>query len=156
MAKNIERIVIIDHDNHAVIFEDIDVDELQKKYDGEEEDYINSKYDLENYSWDYIVHDDVSYITDRKFEPIVINLDAIKDLAKETGKLQKIKNYWLVKISEGEFAGTLIVHCKEETPEEVIELMQDIYPNTKDIMTVEVPDEETVSRFEADEAINEM
>ena len=50
-----ERIVIIDHNEHILIVEDIDEDVLNEKYDGEEEKYIEAHYDVENYSWDYIV-----------------------------------------------------------------------------------------------------
>lgn len=48
------RICIIDHDNHAVYFEDISEKDLEK-YDGSEQAYIDDMYSLTNYSWDYIV-----------------------------------------------------------------------------------------------------
>lgn len=53
----IERIAIIDHDNHALFVEDIDIDVLESKYNGEEEDYIRDNYACfsGNFSWDYIV-----------------------------------------------------------------------------------------------------
>lgn len=48
------RICIIDHDSHAVYFEDISEKDLEK-YDGSEQAYINDTYSLYNFSWDYIV-----------------------------------------------------------------------------------------------------
>lgn len=49
-----ERLVIIDHVNHNVFIEDV-TDEMLKPYNGEEEDYIKDNYDLESFSWDYVV-----------------------------------------------------------------------------------------------------
>ena len=52
-----ERIAIIDHQNHALYIEDIDEDMLQEKYDGEEEKYIIDQYEFEDgdlWSWEYI------------------------------------------------------------------------------------------------------
>ena len=50
-----ERIAILDHDNHTLFIEDIDEDELYEKYGGEEEKYIKDCYTLgENWSWEYI------------------------------------------------------------------------------------------------------
>ena len=50
-----ERIAIIDHEEHALFLEDVDEDILQEKYNGEEEAYIKDRYDLsDNWSWDYI------------------------------------------------------------------------------------------------------
>ena len=53
------RICIINHETHEVYFEDIDVNELNKKYDGDEQAYIDDNYDLTDYSWDWIT--DVIY-----------------------------------------------------------------------------------------------
>lgn len=47
------RLVIIDHDNHVVYFEDVTEDALAK-YNGDEQAYIDDNYGIENYSWDYI------------------------------------------------------------------------------------------------------
>ena len=55
-----ERIVIIDHDEHKLYIEDIPESVLNEQYDGEEEKYIEDMYDLEHYSWDYIT--DALYI----------------------------------------------------------------------------------------------
>ena len=50
-----ERIAIINHDTHELLVEDIDINLLQKKYNGEEEEYIKDTYaDMNNFSWDYI------------------------------------------------------------------------------------------------------
>lgn len=51
---NIERVAIIDHDTHTLYVEDIDLDELEGKYQGEEEKYIADMYNLKNFSWDFI------------------------------------------------------------------------------------------------------
>ena len=49
-----EKLAIIDHNNHELIIEDV-TDETLAKYGGEEEAYIKDTYpDLENYSWDYV------------------------------------------------------------------------------------------------------
>jgi len=50
-----ERIAIIDHDEHQLFVEDIDETILNRDYGGEEEAYIKDNYNLENFSWDYIV-----------------------------------------------------------------------------------------------------
>lgn len=49
-----ERIAIIDHDNHRLYVEDINEEVLNEKYNGEEEVYIRDNYSMENFSWDYI------------------------------------------------------------------------------------------------------
>ena len=62
MSNNTERIVILDHDRHIVYFEDIDMDVVNKKYNGEEEEYIKDNYDLSGYwTWDYIVSQVTNY-----------------------------------------------------------------------------------------------
>ena len=48
------RICIIDHDKHAVYFEDISEKDLEK-YNGSEQAFIDEMYSVTNYSWDYIV-----------------------------------------------------------------------------------------------------
>lgn len=56
----IERIVILDHENHQVFIEDIDTEVLEKKYNGEEE-YIKDNYTLgEFWTWDYITN--ITYV----------------------------------------------------------------------------------------------
>ena len=50
------RIVIIDHDNHSLVIDDVDEEVLENEYDGDEQAYIDSNYWLgENYSWDWII-----------------------------------------------------------------------------------------------------
>ena len=56
-----ERIIIIDHDEHKLFIEDIDEEILQEKYNGEEEDYIKDNYLLgEHWSWEYVT--EIEYI----------------------------------------------------------------------------------------------
>ena len=51
----VERLAIIDHDNHQLLIEDVDVNVLNEKYNGEEEDYIKDNYELgENWSWEWV------------------------------------------------------------------------------------------------------
>ena len=51
----VERLAIIDHDNHQLFIEDVDVNVLNEKYNGEEEDYIKDNYELgENWSWEWV------------------------------------------------------------------------------------------------------
>ena len=55
--KETEIIANIDHFNHRLFIEKIDVDMLNKKYHGEEEEYINVEYQLNNdgaWSWDWV------------------------------------------------------------------------------------------------------
>jgi hypothetical protein len=62
MSNNIERIVILDHDRHTVYIEDIDMNVVDEKYNGEEEEYIKANYDLgKNWTWDYIVSQVTNY-----------------------------------------------------------------------------------------------
>ena len=51
-----ERLAIIDHNNHNLYIEDVS-DEMLKKYNGSEEEYIKDNYNIEGnfFSWDYIV-----------------------------------------------------------------------------------------------------
>ena len=49
-----ERIAILDHDEHKLYVEDIDEDVLNNQYWGEEERYIRDNYDMEHFSWEYI------------------------------------------------------------------------------------------------------
>lgn len=48
-----ERLVIIDHDNHRVFIDDVTDEELAS-YGGEEEKFIKDNYYLKNYSWDWV------------------------------------------------------------------------------------------------------
>ena len=56
MKREVERLAIIDHDNHRLLIEDVDMDILNEKYNGEEEDYIKDNYELgENWEWEWVV-----------------------------------------------------------------------------------------------------
>lgn len=68
------RLAIIDHNEHILIVEDV-TDEMLAKYNGEEQAYIEDNYDLENYSWDYIVEAD--YIPSDESMPIKIDFENI-------------------------------------------------------------------------------
>lgn len=59
-----ERIAIIKHSTHQLFIDDVDEEELENVYDGEEEAYIRDNYNLKNedFSWDYI--------TDAEYFPI--------------------------------------------------------------------------------------
>ena len=46
MNNNTETIAILDHDNHILYLEEIDMDVIDEKYNGEEEEYIKANYDL--------------------------------------------------------------------------------------------------------------
>lgn len=70
------RIAIIDHVEHELLVEDINEELLNKKYDGDEQKYIDDNYDLENYSWDWIT--DTQYFPDND-DPQPIEVD-FKDL----------------------------------------------------------------------------
>ena len=50
-----ERIVIIDHDEHELYIEDIPDEILDAPEWNGEEDYIRKNYDVENFSWDFVV-----------------------------------------------------------------------------------------------------
>ena len=49
------RIAIIDHNEHDLIIEDINEEVLEKEYGGDEQKYIDDNYDIENYSWNWII-----------------------------------------------------------------------------------------------------
>lgn len=70
-----KRICIIDHNEHELLVEDINEQELQEKYDGDEQKYIDDNYDLENYSWDWI--SDTQYFPEGESSPIEVDF---KDL----------------------------------------------------------------------------
>ena len=54
------RLAIIDHAEHSLYIEDINEEILEGQYGGDEQLYIDAHYDMEDYSWDYIV--DTTYI----------------------------------------------------------------------------------------------
>ena len=50
-------LAIIDHKGHQLFIENADENEIQEKYNGEEEDYIRDKYgftDEDLFSWEYL------------------------------------------------------------------------------------------------------
>jgi len=50
-------LAIIDHLEHQLFIENADENEIQEKYNGEEEDYIRDKYgftDDDLFSWEYL------------------------------------------------------------------------------------------------------
>ena len=49
-----ERLVIINHSTHNVIFDDV-TDEMLEQYNGSEQDYIDANYATDDISWDYVV-----------------------------------------------------------------------------------------------------
>ena len=69
-----EKLAIIDHNEHRLFIEDV-TDKMLAKYNGDEQAYIEDNYDMENYSWDYIVEAD--YIPSDDATPIEINFDKI-------------------------------------------------------------------------------
>lgn len=69
------RIAIIDHNEHELLIEDINEQELEEKYGGDEQKYIDDNYDLENYSWDWIT--DTQYFPEGETDPIEVD---VKDL----------------------------------------------------------------------------
>jgi hypothetical protein len=53
--KRIVRIAILDHSSHELLVEDINEQELENKYGGDEQKYIDDNYTFEgDYSWDWI------------------------------------------------------------------------------------------------------
>lgn len=62
------RIAIINHVTHGLYIEDIDEKELEEKYNGDEQAYIEDNYDLEDYSWDWIT--DIIYFPKEDKTPI--------------------------------------------------------------------------------------
>lgn len=76
MSSNTETIAILDHDNHTLYIEEIDMDIVDEKYNGEEEEYIKTNYNLGKYwTWDYIT--EMVYIPENS-DPI--NIDNINEL----------------------------------------------------------------------------
>lgn len=65
------RIVIIDHVYHVAYIEDINEKELEEKYGGDEQAYIDANYTFEGeYSWDYVV--DIEYFAEGESDSIEI------------------------------------------------------------------------------------
>ena len=72
------RIAIIDHKNHSLMVEDINDEILESQYGGDEQLYIDKNYNLEDYSWDYII--DAQYFPESEKTPIEINFEDIGDI----------------------------------------------------------------------------
>ena len=73
-----ERIAILDHDGHRLYVEDIPDKVLDAPEWSGEEDYIGANYDLEHYSWEYII--DAKYFPEWENVPIEINFEDIEDI----------------------------------------------------------------------------
>ena len=70
------RIAIIDHNDHELLIEDINEQELEEKYGGDEQKYIDDNYTFEgDYSWDWIT--DTQYFEEGETDPIEVEF---KDL----------------------------------------------------------------------------
>lgn len=72
------RIAIIDHKSHTLYVEDINDEILESQYGGDEQLYIDENYNLEDYSWDYII--DAQYFPESEKTPIEINFEDIGDI----------------------------------------------------------------------------
>jgi hypothetical protein len=65
------RIAIIDHNEHELLVEDVNEQELQEKYGGDEQAYIDDNYTFEgDYSWDWIT--DTQYFPEGDPDPLEI------------------------------------------------------------------------------------
>jgi hypothetical protein len=65
------RIAIIDHNEHELLIEDVNEQELEEKYGGDEQAYINDNYTFEgDYSWDWIT--DTQYYPEGDPDPIEV------------------------------------------------------------------------------------
>lgn len=66
-----ERIAILDHDEHRLFVEDITDEVLDAPEWSGYEDYINANYDMERFSWENIA--DTLYFPEGESDPIEIN-----------------------------------------------------------------------------------
>ena len=72
------RLAIIDHAAHELMVEDVNETELETKYGGDEQAYIDDNYTFEgDYSWDWIT--DAQYFNEDG-DPIEIDFDEIGDI----------------------------------------------------------------------------
>lgn len=67
------RLAIIDNVTHTLYVEDINEEILEGQYGGEEQLYIEDNYDLEEYSWDWIIETQYFPVFDKT--PIEINFE---------------------------------------------------------------------------------
>ena len=66
------RIAIIDHSDHELLIEDINEQELEEKYGGDEQKYIDENYTFEgDYSWDWIT--DTQYFPEGESVPMEVD-----------------------------------------------------------------------------------
>jgi hypothetical protein len=66
------RIAIIDHSDHELFIEDVNEQELEEKYGGDEQKYIDENYTFEgDYSWDWIT--DAEYIPEGESTPMEVD-----------------------------------------------------------------------------------
>ena len=73
-----ERIAVLDHDEHMLFVEDIPDEVINSpEWDGEES-YILNNYDIENFSWEYIV--ETYYFPEDESMPVEIRFDEFGDL----------------------------------------------------------------------------
>ena len=67
--RTMRRIAILDHIEHSLLVEDINEQELEEKYNGEEEKYIEDNYSFKGeYSWEWIT--DTEYYPQGQSEPV--------------------------------------------------------------------------------------
>ena len=71
----IERLAIIDHITHKLYIEDVDIEVLEKKYNGEEEAFLADAYGFKegDYSWDYITEAAYMSAESLEFSDIIFN-----------------------------------------------------------------------------------
>jgi hypothetical protein len=68
------RIAIIDHASHELMIEDINEQELEDQYGGDEQKYIDDNYTFEgDYSWDWIT--DTQYFPEGESDPFEVNFE---------------------------------------------------------------------------------
>ena len=73
------RLAIIDHADHTLMVEDVNENELQDNYGGDEQAYIDANYTFEgDYSWDWIT--DAEYFKEGESDAIEIDFDEIGDI----------------------------------------------------------------------------
>ena len=69
--RTMRRIAIIDHCDHELFIEDINEQELEEKYGGEEEKYIEDNYSFAGeYSWEWIT--DTEYYPEGQSDPVEV------------------------------------------------------------------------------------
>ena len=66
------RIAILDHVNHDLLVEDIDEQELEAQYGGDEQKYIDENYTFSgDYSWDWITT--TQYFPQGESDPVYVD-----------------------------------------------------------------------------------